>query len=211
MVVRQARTIADMSQDLQRLQRLLDQANTQSVSLLNESKSMKLLLTETQYKETSLRNSTNVAQDKLYHERKVTAELSKQLGHTQDQLITTISRLVALETTNTDAIKTNAELVKKVTELENQKKELLVECEKLRFYGEDDNFGDVNYRKLCQILLNKDSFLRLREFLGPDFRVLISKYEGEIERLHRKNQGLETSLEVLEMRLEAASCPSRFN
>ena len=86
--------------------------------------------------------------------------------------------------------------------------EISSECEKLRFYGSDESLRDINYRKLCQLLLSKDCFQQLRQLLGPDFSQLVQKYEREIELLERRTQGLETSLEVMEMRLEAASYPN---
>ena len=208
LVLRQARTIAELSQELQKTQCLLDQANSNSLSLLSESKTLKLALSERQYRESSLRATSDLIEEKLRQERQVVAELSQQLGETQDQLVSTMSRLVAAETANSETSKRNAELMKKVAELESSRREISSECEKLRFYGSDESLRDINYRKLCQLLLSKDCFQQLRQLLGPDFSQLVQKYEREIELLERRTQGLETSLEVMEMRLEAASYPN---
>lgn len=208
LVLRQARTIAELSQELQKTQLLLDQANSHSFSHISESKSLKLALSESQYRESSLRAASDLAEEKLRQERQVVAELSQQLGATQDQLVSAMSRLVAAETVNGETAKRNAELMRKVGELEISKREIASECEKLRFYGSDESLRDINYRKLCQLLLSKDCFKQLRQLLGADFSLLVQRYEREIELLEMKTQGLETSLEVMEMRLEAASYPN---
>ena len=207
-MLRQARTIAELSQDLQRTQSSLDQANSHCLSLQSESKSLKLALSESQYREASLSATVSLAEEKLRQDRQVVSELSQQLGETQDQLVSTMSRLVAAESATSEASKRNAELLQKVSNLEQSKRELQSECDKLRFYGSDESVKDINYRKLCKLMLSKDCFQQLRQLLGADFSLLVERYEREIEEMERRTRCLETSLEVMEIRLEAASFPN---
>ena len=123
-MLRQARTIAELSQDLQRTQSSLDQANSHCLSLQSESKSLKLALSESQYREASLSATVSLAEEKLRQDRQVVSELSQQLGETQDQLVSTMSRLVAAESATSEASKRNAELLQKVSNLEQSKREL---------------------------------------------------------------------------------------
>lgn len=205
MVLLQTKKLTETQDRLLATQALLDQANAKVATLMSENKSLRLAVEESRYREIALKNTTALTEEKIKQERSITSELSKQLGATQDQMVTAVGKLVALETADAEVRKDLVEAQRKLAEQETLIRELKSECEQLRFYGSDSSSQDVNFRKLCQLLLSKDCFQRLTHLLGSDFRVLVERYEKEIAQWENKAKALETSLEVMEMQLEAAA------